>query len=317
MNLQTQQFGENMGLQWRGMQLSRAQGTEEYQYATGLSAQQFGFGQTMFREQARFTSGRERRLAEMQNKETVTVYGMEKEQREKEFGFQKQQWKLQEEQFKTQIKQFNETKKLQQEELDANRLFWKENKSLTEAAVELQRAQFIENNKLSMESAALQAAQATMQKQVNDLMIPYLKYQGDNEALLNNLASPTLTDMIASLNTVNPLLSVFITHLNEIITSQGGTAPTHTNPTPKDKGNENPPSNPSTPSHEDDCKAHPHKKGCEDYLGSVSLSTYMNRTVLSPTKTASAAGTPAIHIYIGNEEIKSYIVDTVVQDLNK
>jgi hypothetical protein len=331
MNLQATQFGQTMGLQWQGMQLSRQQGTEEYQFQSGLAAHQFGFGQTMFREQARFTSGRERRLEEMQNKENVTVYGMEKNQRDKEFAFQKERWKLEEQQHKLQIQQFAETKKLQQEELDANRKFWEEGKKLSEAAVQLQRAEFIENNKLQQQSAALQAAQAQATKQMADVMIPYTKYSGDVSGMLDSMNATTLPDMIAYLTNVNSGMITFISNLATVQALLGGG---WQGPLPGEGqhatggslgpgvssvgeagwefavGNQIIPHATSVGLYNAGMRP-----GMSFAQGTNKINEYMDRAML-PFSGGGGSKPMQVNVYVGNELLQSFIIDAVSKDLN-
>ena len=198
MNLQSTQFFENMGLQAQGMALNKAQGMYQYQYGTQMAERQFGFSQTMFEEGKRFLTGRERRLAERQNEFNVETYNLETDNREKQFGFQKQQWKLQEDQFKLQIKQFNETKQLQQEQLDANRKFFEISKQLQEEATKLTRASWVAQIELQKQSLGIQAKQIALNGESIDLQEDQMEFQ----RIINGL------DLIANTNRENVIDAV-------------------------------------------------------------------------------------------------------------
>ena len=337
LDIQTTQFGQNMALQAQGMALTRAQGTEQFQYAQGMSAQQFGFGQMMFREQARFTSGRERRLSEMQNTENVTVYGMEKEQREKEFGFQKQGWDLQTKQFQLQIKQFTETKKLQQDQLDTSIKFFEEQKKLQEESVKMDRAQQTMQIQYQKESIGLQLAMAAAAKDTSEKLLE-MQLQSD----LTNGAISLLAD-----DALQKLYDKTLAYLTLIANSLGITLPGIHDP--NDTGNQVGGHAGALPGSGDGLfhqLAMGGMLGPGDTVGewgpervvrmgnglgvlpagtgrgiigtsgfaTGSLSSYMGHTVVNYK--GSGVGQPQqINIFIGNEKLASFVIDAVNKDL--
>lgn len=349
LNLQTSQFYESMGLQAQGMALGRAQGTQQFQYAQGISAQQFGFGQTMFREQARFLSGRERRLAEMQNKENVTVYGMEKEQREKEFGFQKQQWKLQTEQYNLQIKQFEQTKQLQQEQLTTSIKFYQEQKKLQEQAILLDRAYWVEQIKLQEASAAIQAKSIKDQKTMNDYDLAYQKFMEDQNNLLGNLNANSFPNLIKNLQDKVP--AAFQIMINKMLLAVGAPKGIVINPDDANK--------PIAPGMPPDTSGNwvwngkqwvakttgkalggmiypgqsaivgdnpfQARTGYEELISAlpgggamISSNAQMNRamgTIISRAGMNGKTIAQPINVYLGNEKLASYVVDIVAKDL--
>jgi len=191
-----------------------------------MAQQQFGFSQTMFREQARFTSGRERRIAEMENRQNVTVYNMETAQREKEFGFQKQAWKLQEDQYHIQIKQFNETKRLQQEQLTMSIKFYQEGKKLTEESILLERARWVEEIKNQKASLAIQASQITFSKSLSDAERVRQANELTLKGSLDNLNTNTFPKLIQNLVTNIP--NAFAVMVNKIRATAGSSSGTTT-----------------------------------------------------------------------------------------
>ena len=232
-NLQSSQFGENMALQAQGMALNKAQGLYQYQYGTQMAERQFGFGQTVFEEEKRFMTGRQRRVAERQNDFNVETYNLETDNREKQFDFQKQQWKLQEEQFQLQIKQFHETKQSQQEQLDASRKFFEIGKQLQEEATKLTRASWVNQIQLQKESLAVQAAQIALnarsielqekqmdfQRQINGLDLIKQTYEENTIDAINHLVIDTFPKLLGYIKDKIP--TAFVEMINNILTSLG------------------------------------------------------------------------------------------------
>jgi hypothetical protein len=333
MNLQAAQFSQSMGLQQQQINLGVAQGTQAFQYKMGLTQQEFGFGQTMYHEQARFLSGRERRLAEMQNKETITVHGMEVGQAEKEFGFQKQGWKIQEEQHKLQIKQFNETKKLQQDQLNATIAFYHESKSLQEEAVKMERAQWVNQIALQKDALGIQAEQISNQKTLNDLQ---------NES---NLATSNITNSLSALNAdVFPTLLAYITKLlnlpipGKTYSSQGGVIDPNTGlPVqgsadqghggamggivgPGDYVGEWGPEKVVSTSNGLGVVPAGTGRGVIGHtgfaMGSI-INQYMGRSILTGGGGSGSEHNQPVNIYIGNEKLASFVISTVTKEIHR
>ena len=320
MNLQAQQFKQSMGLQQQQINLGVAQGTEQHQYQMGLTQQQFGFGQTMYHEQARFLSGRERRLAEMQNKETITVHGMEVGQAEKEFGFQKQSWALQEDQHKLQIKQFNETKKLQQDQLDAAIKFYKEEKDLQEESILMDRAQWVNQIAMQRESLGIQAAQIANAKIQADLDREAQTYITNIQSALGALNADTFPNLyqwiMKILNVPIPNNPGFGSHGNgpaAVANAMGG--PIGPGDTVGEWGPERVVRTPGglgvLPAGSDRGTLGVHG------FATGTLASYMGRTMISNANSGGPGNNQPVNIFIGNEKLASFVINTVTKEIHK
>ena len=293
-NLGSQQFYQSMALTQQGFRLSKAQGTEEFQYSQGMAAQQFGFGQTMYQEQSRFTSGRERRLSEMQNQENITVYNSETEQRKKEFDFQKQQWDLQNQQYKLQITQFEQTKQLQQEQLDANKNFFAAQKTLQEESTNLSKAEWVQQIANQKESLGVQAAQIANQKTINDLQNIADANNTDAQNFLNNLNADTFPTLLANLEAFNK-------DLNNTIGVLGGGDTRSPTVAPQPQSSVHTNSNPTSTS-----------KAIAALASTVSTPNPSKSTVVAPYPVVPAQpAVTQVYVTIGNEQIAGYVTKVV------
>jgi hypothetical protein len=161
MNLGNQQFMQNMGLQQQGQNMQRAWTRQDWRFNEETRGMQWGWKQEDFQEQARFMTGRERRVAERGMERETIMHDREGEQIDKQKKRQQESWDLEDERFDTQIRQHRESLEMQEEQLKKQREFFAERKKLEEEQVKLQRAYFIQQNALQKEATAAAAHYAT------------------------------------------------------------------------------------------------------------------------------------------------------------
>jgi hypothetical protein len=138
--MQSRQFQENMALNLRGTQLNRQFAQVEWGYQDQTRALQWAWQQEDFQEQRRFMTGRDRRLAERQMARQTVMHDIEGERIDTQRSQQKQLWKLEDERFITQKRHFEEQLQMQREQLETARGFFEERKRLEEEQIAMQRA---------------------------------------------------------------------------------------------------------------------------------------------------------------------------------
>jgi hypothetical protein len=331
-NLGTRQFMENRGLEERFTQLNRAQATEQYQFSTAMTERQFAFGQTMYSEQSRFMTGRERKLAEMTNKEQVTEHNMTMDQKQKEMNFQKQAWKLQDQQHQLELKQFNENKALQQQQLDKSKEYFRVSMELEEQSIKLNRAGWVEQMKNQEASLAVQAQSIKQQYEVNKAMATYNTETGKWEFALGNLIEDTFPKLIKAVGTDIP--TAFESMVNRMKAAVGlstknsapiGLLNSAGVPTlgPVSQGHATGGFIPEGQSGVVGDSVTGAPTGYEELVtalfgGGVKVTpskrSSLNSSIAVP-KQRAASVSPIVKVFIGNQEFKGYIVSTVEKEI--
>jgi hypothetical protein len=103
-------------------------------------ALQWGWRQEDFQEQRRFMTGRDRRLAERQMQRETVMHDIEGERIDTQRSQQKQLWKLEDDRFDAQKRHFTEQMAMQSEQLKTARAFFEERKRLEEEQIAMSRA---------------------------------------------------------------------------------------------------------------------------------------------------------------------------------
>jgi hypothetical protein len=124
-------------------------------------------------------TGRQRKLAERQQKRDTTMHGIEAEQIDSQRSQQKDNWELEDERFALQKKQFEEQKKMQQESLDKQREFFEERKTQEVNQRDLQRAMWVEQMALQQQSIQIQANYAAQNFELQKITIGLQQAQAE------------------------------------------------------------------------------------------------------------------------------------------
>lgn len=174
--VQENQWQTNFGMNIRQAVMQRGWTKEDWGYQQQTRDLQWGWKQEDFAEESRFMTGRQRRLAERQNKRDVTMHNLEGDQIDKQKNRQEVLWKLEDQRFQVEREQHAESLRLQIESMEKNREFYLEEKKLREQQLMLSRAYWVVQQGLSKESAALSKKQAIEQHLLNETMIDATQY---------------------------------------------------------------------------------------------------------------------------------------------
>lgn len=337
--LQKQQFGENIGLNIYQSQLQRGWTQEDWGFQEQQRSMQWGWKQEDFAEQSRFMTGRQRKLAERQMERETVQYGMEGDRITEQQKRQKEMWSLEDTRFELQKKQFEEQQKIQEESLKKQQEFYAEQKKLRDEMTQAQRQYWREQIELQKAAAGSSAEYAQQMMDASKAAMLTSDYVEDANSQLQ----------IASMNETK-MINVLIDGLNHIIKyapdalksmvdalgsgksggiptfgggNTGGTAGGKSTPTPTAIGG------PLLGAHTVG------EAGMELIESSVPLSvtpnnelkaiqygqesnfnSYWNNTYARMDTSPGATTTGGvINIYIGNEKLGSYVLNTVRKDL--
>jgi hypothetical protein len=336
LNIGMKQFQENMGLNRQGMTMQRGWTQEDWQYQSTTRGLQWQWKQEDFREQSRFMTGRERRLAERQMGRETTMYNIEGEQIEKQKDRQKEIWELEDRRFATQIRQYKENTKFQQDQLDTARKFFKESTALDEEAKKLQRASFIANMDLQKQSAGMQVYYAQKafdeQKLLWDLQMEELTKNGAAALVTDDYLmgfQQTIANVGSAASSATPGLKGLIDELLRLpganIGNGGGNTGSGSTRNPDypekaiggninqtgwtlvgERGAELLAPGGSIYSHEQ-------TSALERMTGLTH--NMLGQSILVPMNKGGKSSGQTINVYVGNEKLATFVVDTINKEL--
>ena len=182
MAMQSSQFYENMAIQKKGTEVNREYAIQNWNFQDETRDLQWGWKQEDYAENIRFMTGRQRKIADRQQKRDTIMHGIEGEQIDSQRDQQKENWKLEDERFALQKKQFEEQKKMQQESLDKQREFFEERKNLELQQRDLQRAMWVEQMALQQQSIQIQAEYAAQNFELQKITIGLQQAQAEYAA---------------------------------------------------------------------------------------------------------------------------------------
>jgi hypothetical protein len=160
-SLQREQFYAGRGLQQRGTEMQRGFTQADWSYQDTMRGMQWQWKQEDFQEQARFMTGRQRKLAERgMQRETIT-YNLEGERISTQRDQQKQLWNLEDERFELERTNFEENAKMAKEQLEKQKEFYEQNKKLQEEELGITR-------KYQLDQLDLQQQQLDAQSKFNE-----------------------------------------------------------------------------------------------------------------------------------------------------
>jgi hypothetical protein len=206
LQMQSSQFYQNIALQQRGTQMQRGWTQQDWAFQDNTRQLQWGWKQEDFQENARFLTGRDRRLAERQMGRETIMYDLEGEQIDKTRDRQKETWKLEDEQFNLNKRHFAEQHALQVEANRMNKLFYEEGKRLQDEAVKLQRAYFVEGQKLQLASIGVSARYNQQMEALQKTQLEMTVSATDAQAEAN-LLTQALTDLEGVMKDIVKVLS--------------------------------------------------------------------------------------------------------------
>ena len=176
LGIQSEQFMSNWGINRRQATLQRGWSQQDWAYQDTVRGMQWQWRQEDYQEQARFLTGRERRLAERQMGRETIMFGMEGEQIDKQRERQKELWKLEDQRFALQLKQHQQSVELQKESIERLRQYYKEQWALEDKQRDLSRAQWKEQQALQLKSIETTQAYNAEQRKINQTMLEFSQW---------------------------------------------------------------------------------------------------------------------------------------------
>lgn len=167
MEMQSSQFNQNMGLQARGMSMSRDFAQTQWSFQDQIRTLQRAWQVEDFGEEVRFLTGRDRKKAERGFERSTIMYNVQGEQIDSQREHQRELWQLEDERFKTQKEHYEQNKRLQQEQHKVTVRFFEERKRLEDEQNKLQRAYATEQMKLQRESLKVQQSYSAKIREAN------------------------------------------------------------------------------------------------------------------------------------------------------
>jgi hypothetical protein len=288
---------------------------------------QWGWKQEDFEENVRFMSGRQRKVAERGMERETVMFGMQGDQIERGRKRQEETWALEDQRFEMTKKHFEEQRTLQEENMKRQREFYEEGKKLRDEQVELQRAYWKEMHALQLAAAGAQASYAEQMDEVNDKMEALGQSQQDQAGLLRVAQS----DSVKMTNTIIDGLNHIIRHAPDALKSILGEQEYIPTFSPKEGGNGG--GYEYQQAGGDVFPGHNYvvgERGPEmlrigtigsivnqaDLLDSGGYRSKWNDTMsLSPQGGGYGSGPQIINLYVGNDLLKRFVLETVKQDL--
>ena len=324
------QFQENMGFQQMQTNIQRGWRVEDWAWQDQQRAQAWGWRQEDFAENVRFMTGRQRRLAERGMERETIQFNQEGERIDTQRERQKEMWRLEDERFEMSKRHQKENLDLQEENLRKQREFYEERKKLEDESTRVHREYQLKQLELQKLALGIQAEQLEKQKEYQEAMF-LVNAEQDNIIGKYNLAKEKGTELA---NSIIDGLNWVIEHapdaLKHILDGSGG-IPTYGGgggggggnriggPQPTQEGGDLWPGKEVVVG----------ERGPEllrlGTIGSV-VNQYdlmkagqTNRwsdTSLFTSPRGGETGSPSVvNVYIGNERLASFVIDTVRKDL--
>jgi hypothetical protein len=352
MEMGARQWQERSGLQRKQDVMQRQWAMEDWAYQDQTRSLQWGWQQEDFAENIRFMTGRERRLAERQMERQTTMYNLETGQIETQRSRQEEIWALQDERFdmetrhhQEQLEMQEEALEKQREQLEMQKQFYEERRKLEEESIQLSRE--YQTKQLELQKAALgnQAEQLENQFEMQKLQLELNEAQEetmDKAKQLQQESAEFFNNLIGGLGNLEQAFMEMIENISAKADDPTGDYGTNWNKYIKDNdwgnsgwiGGDNP-----MPQQEGgDWFAGGSyvvgERGLElarpGTIGSVvnqydvaqfigQQDKWSSRSVFHPTQRGvsgdGSSGPQTINVYIGNEKLASFVLNTVKNDL--
>jgi hypothetical protein len=225
MGLQRGQFFENIGMNQMQALTQRQWTQEDWGYQAQQREMQWGWRQEDFQEQVRFMTGRERKLAERQMERETITFGMEGDRIETQQKRQQELWSMEDQRFALQKKQFEETAALQQESFEKQKEFHAQTLVLQQEQIDLSREYWKEQHALQLAAAGAAAGYAETQSKIAATMLEFSQFSETAAAEGNLFNDKTLATLFETLAKINPVFGTFSdTLLKYFIMLNGGTS---------------------------------------------------------------------------------------------
>ena len=330
--MSSRQWEQNTALSQRQTAMQRGWTREDWGFQDWQRQTQWQWRQEDFQDEVRFMTGRQRKIAERQNRRETIMYGAEGEQIDKQRQRQEELWKLEDERFELARQHHEENKAFQEEQIAKAREFFEERRRLEEEYAVLQRQYQQEQLELQKQQAVAQASLAEQYKEAQDIQnaiaLLMIAQQGGMEALQEKLGQSqgdtqkwiddifaSLVDWVQKLDNASPAGSAMT-----IKDSDKDGVPDVDDTYPQD---------PSRHFHGGRVRAgeafiaNDIPSGEPEVFRSDQSGQIIPLSKFDPWKTmvmpgarqAVSGGKATINVYLGNELLRTFVIDTVDQDL--
>jgi len=221
MEMQNQFWQQNMSVNRQQQMMQRGWTRQDWGYQDLTRGLQWQWRQEDFQEQARFMTGRERRLAERQMGRETMMYGLEGEQIDKQRQRQQELWRLEDRRYQIAVSQHQQEVKMQEEQLQRTRKYYDEVWAIQDKQRDLERKYWQEQQALQKQSLDASKAYNETQMKISQTMMEFNQWM-DKEMGKKSLMNPeTLGDLAEALARVDEVI-------RNLLGGRGGKATTPT-----------------------------------------------------------------------------------------
>lgn len=327
-DMQGDQFFERRGLQ-RRQQLSRRQWQrQDWAFADQQRALQWQWQQEDFAENIRFMSGRQRKLAERQMERRTIMHGLEGTQIERRRERQQETWQMADEQFEMQKEHFEERRELIEENMEKQREFYEEGRQLQEEMIDLQREYWERQHALALRQLELQEEHKTTVEELQDAQRLLNEKQQDRIAALEKEReldpAGTIEDIVEAFKNLQDAGMVFADNVGRFLPYDHPlTGPYDTAPVgERQTGGDLTAGGSYITGEREPEIVRPGRIGSVVTMGDIREAKRLYRdrwgdstSFFNDAESGGGAGGQTINVYIGNKRIKSFIVDSVSEEL--
>lgn len=263
-------------------------------------------------------TGRQRRLAERQMQRQTIMHGMEEENIDRQRNQQKELWGLEDERFRLAKEHFTQQEEFQKEGIKKQEEFYERRRKLEEEMVEMQRTYMLEQLKLQ-ESAI--GAQAQYAKEMHEHQLDMISMNQEIATTVDtwktawsygDLAAEVFAEITKWLEDLAARFDIDI--------PKGGSPPPGgkpANPVVVYEDNEKRVWSDGRVEYKNGGGSDTGTGGTGTYTptSGVVTSTWEDEYLSVQAGTGAAPGMQEITIYIGNEVLGTYVIDTVTKEL--
>ena len=239
LDLGNQQWGENFALNKQTAVVQRGFTQADWSYNNQMRDLNWGWHEEDYAENSRFMTGRQRKLADRQEKRDTITHGLEGDNIDRQKQQQQQLWKLEDQRFALEAKQHAENLKMQQEQLTVSISYWMQNKALQQEQLNksiefykqnfaLQQRQIAVDHQywtdqynLSVKSTQSAQAYALSLHKANDTMVILNDKTNATAASMNTLTDGAWTKFLSGVVALPGALDNIINRIEQILAMGG------------------------------------------------------------------------------------------------
>jgi hypothetical protein len=173
MEMQNQFWMQNMAMNRQQQMMQRGWTRQDWGFQDLTRGLQWQWRQEDFAEQARFMTGRERRLAERQMGRETLMYGLEGEQIDKQRQRQEELWRLEDRRYQVALSQHQEEVRMQEEQLNRTRKYYEDVWAIQDKQRDLEREYWRKQQELQRQSLTAAASYNEKQILINQTMFEF------------------------------------------------------------------------------------------------------------------------------------------------